>query len=89
MTGRIIQNYFYWNTESKLNAFLQKPDNESLYANIFSNAQGGEMKVVAFNGSARKNENTAILVNHVFRELEKEGIETEMAFSADYSEIST
>ena len=47
------------------------------------------MKVVAFNGSARKNGNTAILVNHVFRELEKEGIETEMAFSADYSEIST
>jgi multimeric flavodoxin WrbA len=36
------------------------------------------MKVVAFNGSARKNGNTAILVNHVFRELEKEGIATEM-----------
>ena len=36
------------------------------------------MKVVAFNGSARKNGNTAILVNHVFRELEKEGIETEL-----------
>ena len=38
----------------------------------------GEMKIVAFNGSARKNGNTAILVNHVFRELEKEGIETEL-----------
>ena len=36
------------------------------------------MKVVAFNGSARKNGNTAILVNHVFQALEKEGIETEL-----------
>ena len=36
------------------------------------------MKAVAFCGSARKNGNTAILVNHVFRELEKEGIETEL-----------
>ncbi len=36
------------------------------------------MKVVAFNGSARKNGNTAILVTHVFHELEKEGIKTEL-----------
>lgn len=36
------------------------------------------MKVVAFNGSARKNGNTAILVRQVFAELEKEGIETEL-----------
>ena len=36
------------------------------------------MKVVAFNGSARKGGNTAILVNEVFGELGKEGIETEM-----------
>jgi len=36
------------------------------------------MKVVAFNGSARKNGNTAILINHVLRELEQEGIETEL-----------
>ena len=36
------------------------------------------MKVVAFNGSARKDGNTAILIGHVFRELEKEGIETEL-----------
>lgn len=36
------------------------------------------MKVVAFNGSARKDSNTAILIRHVFGELEKEGIETEM-----------
>jgi multimeric flavodoxin WrbA len=35
------------------------------------------MKVVAFNGSARKNGNTAILLNTVFAELNKEGIETE------------
>jgi len=36
------------------------------------------MKVIAFNGSARKNGNTAILLRHVMAELEKEGIETEM-----------
>ncbi|UCG48900.1 MAG: flavodoxin family protein [Phycisphaerales bacterium] len=36
------------------------------------------MKVVAFNGSARKGGNTGILVNAVFGELGKEGIETEM-----------
>ena len=36
------------------------------------------MKVVAFNGSARKDGNTAILIRQVFSELEKEGIETEM-----------
>lgn len=36
------------------------------------------MKVIAFNGSARKDGNTAILIKHVFQELEKEGIETEM-----------
>jgi len=36
------------------------------------------MKVVAFNGSARKDGNTAILIRHAFAELEKEGIETEL-----------
>ena len=36
------------------------------------------MKVVAFNGSARKNGNTAILIRKVFAELEAEGIETEL-----------
>ena len=36
------------------------------------------MKVVAFNGSARKDGNTSILIGYVFRELEKEGIETEL-----------
>jgi len=36
------------------------------------------MKVVAFNGSARKDGNTAILIGYVFRQLEKEGIETEL-----------
>jgi len=36
------------------------------------------MKVVAFNGSARKNGNTAILIREVFSELDAEGIETEM-----------
>ena len=36
------------------------------------------MKVVAFNGSARKDGNTAVLVRYVFEELEKEGIATEL-----------
>ena len=36
------------------------------------------MKVVAFNGSPRKDGNTTILINHVLRELEKEGVETEL-----------
>jgi len=35
------------------------------------------MKVVAFNGSPRKNGNTSMLINNVFDELNKEGIETE------------
>lgn len=36
------------------------------------------MKVLAINGSARKDGNTAIMVRAVFAELEKEGIETRM-----------
>jgi len=36
------------------------------------------MKVIAFNGSARKNGNTAILIREVLSELQNEGIETEM-----------
>jgi len=36
------------------------------------------MNVVAFNGSARKDGNTAILVKTVFKELKKAGIETEL-----------
>ncbi len=36
------------------------------------------MKVVAFNGSPRKDGNTACLINHVFEPLRKEGIETEL-----------
>ena len=35
------------------------------------------MKVVAFNGSPRKEGNTAALIKHVLAELENEGIETE------------
>jgi Multimeric flavodoxin WrbA len=34
------------------------------------------MRVVGFNGSARKGGNTSLLLRHVFTELEKEGIET-------------
>ena len=37
-----------------------------------------EMKVVAFNGSARKDGNTAMLIRHVLEILEKEGIKTEL-----------
>ena len=36
------------------------------------------MKVVAFNGSARRGGNTAILLGYVLGELKKEGIETEL-----------
>lgn len=36
------------------------------------------MKVVAFNGSARVNSNTAILLNRVLAQLAAEGIETEL-----------
>ena len=36
------------------------------------------MKVIAFNGSARKDGNTAAMIKHVFKELEKEGIGTEL-----------
>lgn len=36
------------------------------------------MKVLAINGSARKDGNTAILINTVFEELHQAGIETEM-----------
>ena len=36
------------------------------------------MNVIAFNGSARKDGNTAILINHVLDELQKEGIATEL-----------
>ena len=36
------------------------------------------MKVLAINGSARKDGNTSILVNTVFQQLQTQGIETEM-----------
>ena len=39
---------------------------------------GTHTKVVALNGSARKGGNTAILLRYVLKELEKEGIETEL-----------
>jgi multimeric flavodoxin WrbA len=41
------------------------------------------MKVVAFNGSPRKDGNTSILIKHVFNELEKKGIETELVQLSD------
>jgi len=36
------------------------------------------MKVVGFNGSSRKDGNTTILMKYLFREIEKEDIETEL-----------
>ena len=36
------------------------------------------MKVVAFNGSSRKDGNTAMMIRWVFEELEAEGVETEL-----------
>ena len=36
------------------------------------------MRVVGVNGSARNGGNTALLLRHVFAELEKEGVETEL-----------
>jgi multimeric flavodoxin WrbA len=41
------------------------------------------MKVVAFNGSPRKDGNTAILIGHVFTALAERGIETELVSLAD------
>ena len=41
------------------------------------------MKVIAFNGSARKDGNTAILINNAFKEIKKEGINCEMIQLAD------
>lgn len=43
------------------------------------------MRVVAFNGSARKNGNTAIFINYALKELEKEDIETELIQFAGHS----
>lgn len=43
------------------------------------------MKVVAINGSARKDGNTAILIRHVLAGLEKEGIETELVQLAGHA----
>ena len=40
------------------------------------------MKVVAFNGSPRKDGNTVCLINHVFEALRNEGIETDSCRSA-------
>ncbi len=39
---------------------------------------GAQLKVVAFNGSARKGGNTSVLLRYVLKELENEGIGTEL-----------
>jgi multimeric flavodoxin WrbA len=52
-----------------------------LYVHFYqlkSTQEPDEPKVLAFNGSPRKDGNTTILINHIFRELEKEGLETEL-----------
>ncbi len=41
------------------------------------------MKVIGFNGSPRKDGNTFLLIQHVFHELEKEGIQTELVQLSD------
>ena len=41
------------------------------------------MKVLGFNGSPRKDGNIFILINKVFQELEKEGIESELVQLSD------
>ncbi len=41
------------------------------------------MKVTAFNGSARKDGNTSMLIDTVFAQLRKEGIETELVSLAE------
>jgi len=43
------------------------------------------MKLVAINGSARKDGNTAILLRYVLAEVEKEGIETELVQLAGHT----
>ncbi len=43
------------------------------------------MKVLAINGSARQNGNTALLINHVFSALQAEGIETELVQLAGHA----
>ncbi len=50
--------------------------NERHYKSV--NDKVDTMKVVAFNGSVRKNGNTTILIEKVFEELGKESIETEL-----------
>ena len=40
-----------------------------------------DMKIVAFNGSARKDGNTAQLIRSVLQVLEAEGIETELTMT--------
>ena len=39
------------------------------------------MKVIGINGSSRKDSNTTILIKYIFKELNKEGIETEFSMT--------
>lgn len=43
------------------------------------------MKIIAINGSSRKDGNTAIMLNIVLKELEKEGIETKLIQLANHA----
>jgi multimeric flavodoxin WrbA len=53
------------------NLFLRRPK-------VQLPKEGERMKVIAINGSARKDGNTATLIKTTFTELEKEGITTEL-----------
>ncbi len=50
----------------------------SLSKELFLNERIKVMKVVGISGSTRKNDNTAIIINTVFEELNKVGVETEL-----------
>lgn len=66
-------------------AAFAKTDNASTTAKVLSREQRGgkTMKVLGINGSARKNGNTASLIEEVFKELQQVGIETELIQLAD------
>jgi multimeric flavodoxin WrbA len=56
---------------------LRAHPNVTIAINGGRSMYGSHIKVLAINGSARKGGNTAILLHHVMKELELEGIETE------------
>ena len=63
-----------------MNGLVRQPSNLCAGGTVRGNSfmKGTHPIVVAFNGSARKGGNTSILLRYVLRELEAEGIETEL-----------